>query len=164
MQDRTPQDTTIADWSSNRQHATRRRTAVQHEVTRLLDALAPEKTPQRRPVPEPAVRAYRWPARCILQGAEHAVSVSWFPAGHDDDSLGEMLVIAWRGVVSHPGATRRAADEAVAVRSLLLHPEETGNGGSCPQGTADQPTDDECEQEMRRHDSTPLGAARARAE
>jgi len=130
MFDSTPQGTTTtpADWSSSRQHATRRRTAVQHEVTRLLDTLAPERTPQRRPAPEPAVRAYRWPARCILQGAEHAVSVSWFPAGRDDDTLGEMLVIAWRGIVSHPGATRRAADEAVAVRSLLLHPEETDGG------------------------------------
>ena len=128
MQDRTPQDTTIADWSSNRQHATRRRTAVQHEVTRLLDALAPEKTPQRRPVPEPAVGAPRGAAAGIQAGAGGR-GVGWgFPAGHDDDSLGEMLVIAWRGVVSHPGATRRAADEAVAVRSLLLHPEETGNG------------------------------------
>jgi len=130
MFDSTPQGTTTtpADWSSSRQHATRRRTAVQHEVTRLLDTLAPERTPQRRPAPEPAVRAYRWPARCILQGAEHAVSVSWFPAGRDDDTLGEMLVIAWRGIVSHPGATRRAADEAVAIRSLLLHPEETDGG------------------------------------
>ena len=126
MPETTTHETTAADWSANRQHAIRQRTAVQHEVTRLLDALAPERTPQRRatPAPEPAVRAYRWPARCILQGPEQAVSVSWFPAGRDDESLGEMLVIHWRGVVSLPGATRRAGEEAVAVRSLLLHPEE----------------------------------------
>lgn len=127
------QDTTLAttgtmEWGINRQHAAKQRTAVHHEVLRLLDALAPELPPPRREADNAGVRAYRWPGRCILQGESHAVSVSWFPGGRDDDSLGEMMVIAWRGVVSLPGSARRAPDQAEALTSLLLHPEEVEGG------------------------------------
>ena len=117
------------DWSATRQHATKQRAAVQREVLRLLDDLAPERPPPRHEAPTAAVRAYRWPGRCILQGDGHAISVSWFPGGADDGTLGEVMVIAWDGVVSLPGSGRRAVEQAQAVRSLLLHPEETPAGG-----------------------------------
>ena len=117
------------DWSATRQHATKQRASIQREVLRLLDDLAPERPPPRHEAPSTAVRAYRWPSRCILQGESHAISVSWFPGGVDDGSLGEMMVIAWDGVVSLPGSGRRIAEQAQAVRSLLLHPEETSGGG-----------------------------------
>ena len=125
----TPLSTGTIEWGVNRQHAARQRTAVHHEVLRLLDALAPELPPPRREVDTAGVRAYRGPGRCILQGESRAVSVSWFPGGRDDDSLGEKMVIAWRGVVSLPGSARRGPDQAVALTSLLLHPEEVESGG-----------------------------------
>ena len=116
------------DWGMSRQHAAKQRVAIQHEVVRLLDALAPERPALRRePAPSP-VRAYRWPNRCILQGDSRAISVSWFPGDRDDDSLGEMMVIAWDGIVSLPGSGRRAGEEAVAVSSLVLRPEEAASG------------------------------------
>ena len=119
---------TGVDWSASRQQTTKQRAAVQREVLRLLDDLAPERPPPRHDAPASGVRAYRWPGRCILQGEGHAISVSWFPGGLDDGSLGEMLVIAWDGVVSLPGSGRRTAERAEAVQSLLLHPEETPAG------------------------------------
>lgn len=136
-------DTTLAtgtiEWGANRQLAAKQRTAVQHEVLRLLDALAPELPPPRREADTAGVRAYRWPGRCILQGESRAVSVSWFPGGRDDDSLGEMMVISWKGVVSLPGSARRAPDEAVELTSLLLRPMESDAGGwewRCEEGAA----------------------------
>jgi hypothetical protein len=127
-------------WSTNRQLAARQRTAVQHEVTRLLDTLAPEQRPARHDPPSDAVRAYRWPARCILQGPAHAVSVSWFPGNPDDGSLGEMMVIVWEGVVSLPGSARRAPVEAVQVRTLTLHPVDCGVGDWQWQGPDGDPS------------------------
>jgi hypothetical protein len=128
MHHQTPLAANPMEWGTNRQHAAKQRTAVQHEVLRLLDTLAPELPPPRREAGTAAVRAYRWPGRCILQGESHAVSVSWFPGGRDDDSLGEMMVIAWQGVVSLPGSAHRAAERAVALTSLVLHPEQSESG------------------------------------
>ncbi|HEX5832035.1 MAG TPA: hypothetical protein VFY16_13725 [Gemmatimonadaceae bacterium] len=107
---------------------TRQRTAVQREVTRLLDELAPERPPARRDAPAPEVKLHRAPGRCILQAAATAVSVSWFPARRDEDTLGEMLVISWRGVVSVPGAARSTQAEPVPLDTLLLHPVESDDG------------------------------------
>ncbi|HEY0971890.1 MAG TPA: hypothetical protein VGE02_13050 [Gemmatimonadales bacterium] len=128
MQHDTPLATGTMEWGVNRQLAAKQRTAVHHEVVRLLDALAPELPPPRREVETVGVRAYRWPGRCILQGESRAVSVSWFPGGRDDESLGEMMIISWKGVVSLPGSARRAPDQAEALVSLLLHPAASETG------------------------------------
>jgi hypothetical protein len=117
------------DAGANRQHTARQRTAIQQEVVRLLDDLAPASAPTRRSAPAAAVKAYRWPNRCILQGASRAISVSWFPGSADEHSLGELLVISWRGTVSLPGLGHRGSDEAVAVTQLLLHLEPASFDG-----------------------------------
>jgi hypothetical protein len=103
----------------------KQRTAVQQAVTRLLDALAPERPPARGAEPAaPAVQRFRTPRGCILQGETHAVSVSWFPAATVTPEYGELQVISWEGVVSRPGATRVAGHAARAVWEDLLSPVE----------------------------------------
>lgn len=102
----------------------KQRTAVQHAVSRLLDDLAPERTLTRADRVPVAVERFRSPRGCILQGAGGAVSVSWFPGQASDAAYGELQVISWRGVVSRPGATRRAGESAVAVRQVVLRPAE----------------------------------------
>lgn len=107
---------------------TKQRAAVQREVVRLLDDLAPERPPPRHDAPSPAVRQHRFPARCILQGSERAVSVSWFPEGFSDSSLGEMLVISWKGIVSLPGSAQPQRATAEALDTITLRPSETIRG------------------------------------
>jgi hypothetical protein len=102
----------------------KQRLAVQREVSRLLDDLAPTRPAPRVPVPHAAVAAHRAPGRCVLQAAQGAVSVSWFPAHVTDDALGEMQVVEWRGVVSIPGSAQRAVGVAVAVDTFVLLPVE----------------------------------------
>jgi hypothetical protein len=108
----------------------KQRAAVQREIGWLLDQLAPERPPARGDAPSGAVLRHRSPGRCVLQGAERAISVSWFPASTADDALGEVQVIEWRGVVNLPGSTKRVEGSgAVAVRRALLHPVEGGANG-----------------------------------
>src|SRR5690606_485140 len=109
-------------------YTSKQRAAVQREVVRLLDELAPEKPPQRRDAPAPSVAAHRWPARCILQGASSAVSVSWFPARPAEEALGEILVIAWNGVVAVPGVVSRGQGAPQARRTVTLQPVEQDGG------------------------------------
>jgi len=98
----------------------KQRVAVQHAVTRVLDALAPERPPARAGEARGPVRRYRSPRGCVLQGDGVAVSVSWYPAT-TDTALGELRVIAWAGIVSLPGAARRAAGGArLLVEELFL--------------------------------------------
>ena len=116
------------DAGAGRQQAVRHRTAIQHEVVRLLDDLAPPTVPARRAPAPLAVKAYRWPNRCILQGESHAISITWFAGARDDESLGELLVMWWRGTVTLPGSGQRVHEEAVPVAQFVLHP-ETSSGG-----------------------------------
>lgn len=113
-----------APWPTAKQ-----RTGVQSAVRALLDALAPERAPERVPgraaeMPG-AVQRYRSPRGCILQGEARAVSVSWFPGAATDESLGELQVIVWSGVVSRPGATMRVTAGARPVAEDQLFPVET---------------------------------------
>lgn len=111
------------------EHVTsKQRAAVQREVVRLLDELAPERSPQRREASSSPIAAHRWPGRCILQGESTAVSVSWFPARPAEEALGEMLVIAWDGVIAVPGAARRANATPVARATRTLRPREGDDG------------------------------------
>jgi hypothetical protein len=123
----------------------KQRASVQREVDRLLELLAPERSLTRAGTTVPAVQRYRAPRRCVLQSKNHAVSVSWFPPSSSDDKLGEVQVIEWRGVVSLPGSSRRAAEGAVAVKESLLQPVELGgdvwvwqaSAGGSPIGTSE---------------------------
>ncbi len=97
------------------------RAAARRELERLLDKLVAD-IKHRVPGPgalaeqsESALLPYRSPDRCVVQGAERAVSVSWFPAQFTDVSLGELQVIEWRGVVAVRGAARRRESQAATI-------------------------------------------------
>ena len=101
------------------------RTAVRHALQLLFDDLAPMAAPPRgAPRPRSAVQRHRSPHGCILQGEANAVSVSWFPAAETTLEHGELLVIVWRGVVSHPGSARRERVGAVALQEITPRPIE----------------------------------------
>jgi hypothetical protein len=99
------------------------RNAVQRLVDRLLDELAPERATKRGDYPVNPVVAHRTPSGCILQAAETALSVSWFPEATDTNALGELHVVLWRGVVSRRGSPK-PAQGAVEIRDLALRPVE----------------------------------------
>lgn len=109
-------------------YTSKQRAAVQREVVKLLDELAPERPPQRRDAPVPSISAHRWPARCILQAESSAVSVSWFPARPAEEALGEILVIAWDGVVAVPGVVSRGHEAPQARQTVSLYPVEQEDG------------------------------------
>ena len=98
------------------------RNAVQQEVGRLLDAFAPERAAHRMGAKEDVER-HRTPRGCILQAANGAVTVSWFPDSAQGAELGELQVMAWRGTVSRPGSSQRASGAQV-VEELVLRPVE----------------------------------------
>lgn len=97
------------------------RAAARRELERLLDKLVAD-IKHLTPAPdadlvEGSLMPYRSPDRCVVQGWRGAVSVSWFPAPFTDNSLGELQVIEWRGVVTVRGALRRR--EAGAAASIV---------------------------------------------
>lgn len=114
------------------QELSKLRLSVQKEVRTLLDDLAPERpTTARSAPPDPqadGLKVHRAPWRCVLQGAARAVSVSWFPGAPGDESLGELLVILWRGIVSLPGSARKEREVAEPLLTLLLHPFDRPSG------------------------------------
>ncbi|MEP6729025.1 MAG: hypothetical protein ABJE10_00240 [bacterium] len=99
------------------------RNAVQRNVDNLLDVLAPERATKRGDYPVNPVVAHRTPSGCILQAADTALSVSWFPESADTTALGELHVVLWRGVVSRRGSPK-PAQGAVELRDLALRPVE----------------------------------------
>ena len=98
------------------------RLAVQHAVTALLDTLAPAAVVARRDLPSTALQRLRSPRGCILQAPARAVTVSWFPASTSDDTLGELQIVAWDGIVSRPGSASRASVGAREVAHQVLRP------------------------------------------
>jgi hypothetical protein len=104
------------------------RNAAQQEVSRLLDALAPERAAHRMGAKTSEVERYRMPRGCVLQTRTGAVTVSWFPDSAQGAELGELQVVAWRGTVSHPGSSRRTAGAQV-VEEMVLRPVESRMGG-----------------------------------
>ena len=105
------------------------RNAAQQEVSRLLDALAPERAPNRRAMQANGgdVERHRTPRGCILQAPSGAVSVSWFADSAQGSELGELQVVAWRGTVSRPGSSERSAG-AQLIEELVLRPVENRGG------------------------------------
>jgi len=104
------------------------RNAVQQEVTRLLDALAPERAPNRRDASSDVVERHRTPRGCIVQGRTGAVTVSWFADSAQGSELGELQVVAWRGTVTRPGSSERS-EGAKLIEELVLRPVESRAGG-----------------------------------
>ena len=101
--------------------STKTRNAVQRSVTALLDALAPERLVKRIDTDPGPVQQHRTPSGCVLQAAECAVSVSWFPAATDGSELGELHILVWSGKVARRGAPRNVKN-AKLVTELVLRP------------------------------------------
>ena len=97
--------------------------ALQREVNRLLDALAPERTTTRSDRPPVPIQQHRTPNGCILQAANAALSVSWYAEAADEGRLGELQIVLWRGVVSRRGSAQRP-DGAAVVKQQVLFPIE----------------------------------------
>ena len=104
------------------------RGAVQRSVNDLLDELAPEKTLTRSERVPGAVELHRSPNGCVLQGPTGAVSVSWIADEFKGATLGELHIIAWRGVVARRGATRHTKGATIASE-MSLKPIEPPEGG-----------------------------------
>jgi hypothetical protein len=104
------------------------RNAVQQEVSRLFDMLAPERPAHRMGAKTNEVERHRAPRGCVLQAAAGAVTVSWFPDSAQGAELGELQVVTWRGTVSRPGSASRALGAQV-VEEMVLRPGESGAGG-----------------------------------
>jgi hypothetical protein len=96
---------------------------VQRSVTALLDELAPERVLKRIEQLEGSIEQHRTPSGCVLQAADCAVSVSWFPEATKASAYGELHVLVWRGKVARRG-TPRSPKNATFVAELVLHPIE----------------------------------------
>lgn len=96
---------------------------MQREVTRLLDELAPERSSSRLKPQAGSIQQHRSPNGCILQAETAALSVTWYPEADDQDRVGEMQILLWRGVVSRRNATR-SGEPAELLRQEVLNPIE----------------------------------------
>jgi hypothetical protein len=112
---------TTPQWSTS--PSTKAKNAVQRCVTALLDELAPERVLKRADALPAPVEQHRNPTGCLLQAADFAVSVSWFPDAAANAPLGELHVLVWRGKVTRRGMapTRKGA---TIIADLVLHPVE----------------------------------------
>ena len=104
------------------------KSAVHRSVTGLLDALAPERPVKRGENPALAVEQYRTLSGCILQAETAAVSVSFFNDTRVE-SLGELHVNVWKGVVSRGGSSYRKATTATMISGSVLHPTDESTEG-----------------------------------
>jgi hypothetical protein len=94
------------------------RNAVEREVMRLLDELAPERaTPRMNRIPA-EVEQHRSPNGCILQSENAALSITWYKEATDQDRVGELQIMLWRGVVSRRGARSRTPAELITQEVL----------------------------------------------
>jgi hypothetical protein len=97
--------------------------AVQRSVTALLDELAPERVLRRIDALPGQIEQHRTPSGCVLQAANCAVSVSWFPEESKAGKLGELHVLVWSGTVARRGSTSGKKGAAL-VTEFVLHPIE----------------------------------------
>jgi hypothetical protein len=93
--------------------------AVQREVTRLLDALAPERATARPSRLIVSVQQHRTPNGCILQAPDAALSVTWYVEAADRGRVGELQVVLWRGIVSRRGSAPSPEPAEVVQREVL---------------------------------------------
>src|SRR4051812_36626529 len=101
--------------------------AVQREISRLLDELAPERTPAASRSVD-AIQRHRTPTGCILQAANAALSVTWYVDAADRGRVGELQIVLWRGIVSRRN-TARKAEPAEVVQQEVLNPIERPTAG-----------------------------------
>lgn len=107
--------------------STKERNGAQRLVQQLLNELAPERAPARSPAARTVLQRHRTPSSCILQGPETAVSVSWFADSAHETELGELQIIAWRGVVTRRGGGD-ARERATVLDQKVLRPVEYVGG------------------------------------
>lgn len=125
------QPTNVPELHRGNLPTSKEKNAVQREVTRLLDELAPERATARIERAPAAIQQHRTPDGCILQAADAALSVSWYADAADDTRLGELQIVQWRGVVARRGAPPRP-QPATIVRQQVVHPiEQSMDGGTC---------------------------------
>jgi len=110
---------TPAQWNTG--PAAKAKNAVQRSVTALLDELAPERVLTRVSQIPGEVEQHRTPSGCVLQAADCAVSVSWFPETTKVSALGELHVVVWRGKVTRRGG-RPPTKGATIVADFVVTP------------------------------------------
>ena len=123
-----PEDLEVAEGRPDAPPTVKERNAVQQEVSRLFDVLAPERAAHRMGAKTNEIDRHRTPRGCVLQAAAGAVSVSWFPDSAQGADLGELQVVAWRGTVSRPGSSQRASGAQVEEQ-MVLRPADSPMGG-----------------------------------
>ena len=96
---------------------------MQREVTRLLEELAPERSNTRATRPAAVIEQHRTPNGCILQAEDAALSVTWYAEANDQDRVGELQILLWRGVVSRRGSSQPKRP-AQLIRQEVLNPIE----------------------------------------
>ena len=94
--------------------------ALQREVAALLDELAPEKVLTRGDSLRLPVEQSRTTQGCVLQAPSAALSVSWFAASPTEKTLGELHVVAWKGVLSQRGAASRHKGATIVSEFVFL--------------------------------------------
>jgi hypothetical protein len=114
-------DEVVGTWSSP--PSLKSRGIIQRAVNSLLDHLAPERGLKLNEKPTGPIEQHRTPNGCVLQAEKAALSVSWFSGAANDQSLGELRVVVWRGVVSRRGAPKRK-EIATVVSEMVVHPIE----------------------------------------
>jgi hypothetical protein len=114
-------DAVVGTWSSP--PSLKSRGIIQRAVNSLLDHLAPERGLKLNEKATGPVEQHRTPNGCVLQAEKAALSVSWFSGAANDQSLGELRVVVWRGVVSRRGAPKRK-EIATVVSEMVVHPIE----------------------------------------
>lgn len=115
-----PDNKTARAWGTS--PTAKEKNEVQRSVTQLLDALAPERVLKRADVLRGPIEQHRTPVGCVLQAEAAAVSVSWFLDTRAQETLGELHVNVWRGVVSRGGSSYRKPAKATLVTELVLRP------------------------------------------
>lgn len=98
------------------------KSAVQRAVTQLLDTLAPHKVVKRSDELHGPIEQHRTPAGCVLQARAAAISVSWFADSRAQDTLGELHINVWNGVVSRGGSSHRRPTKATIVSEKVVRP------------------------------------------
>ena len=100
--------------------------AVQREISRLLDELAPERTRAesgRSREPLQRLQRHRTPTGCILQAANAALTVTWYADAAERGRVGELQMVLWRGIVSRRGSAKKP-EPAEVIRQEVLNPIE----------------------------------------
>ena len=111
-------DRSGAQWNAS--PSSKAKNAIQRSVTALLDELAPERVLTRSEKLPDAIEQYRTPTGCVLQAADHALSVSWFPDPDTNAPLGQLQVLVFRGRVTRRGIRPNAKGAEITAKLVLL--------------------------------------------